>query len=198
MHAPIGRPLLRRHARRLVSAVTALAACADAEAAQICNDRINATASVNRLIAQSDGTVFDTVTNLTWMRCPLGYALDDDGTPDATADDRCVEQSAIRFNWQQALQAAEALNAGSGFAGLSDWRVPSIKELASIVERKCAVPAWDTTIFPAVETSVLWSSTTYNILAEAAVFDFTLGTATTTFKDVPGNDNFLRGVRLVR
>jgi len=46
-------------------------------------------------------------------------------------------------------------------AGYSDWRVPNVVELESILDYEQFVPATDTTVFPSTPSSIFWSSTTY-------------------------------------
>ena len=55
-----------------------------------------------------------------------------------------------------------ALNAAN-FGGFSDWRMPTIKELSSLVNSGIASPGptIDTTWFPHTRSSYYWSSTTY-------------------------------------
>lgn len=98
---------------------------------------------VNDFVSNDDGTVTDKVTGLMWQAA-------DDG---------------VRRNWQDSLAYAE----GANLAGYSDWRLPNIKELQSIVEYGGEVGAW-----PAIDTqfftlsgdntindpSWVWSSTT--------------------------------------
>ncbi len=82
-----------------------------------------------------NGTLIDTRTGLMWLRCPLGQTWTGtacDGEPDYRS-------------WQEALQAAD----GAIFAGFGDWRLPNIKELASIVEQHCRLPAQNASLFPA-------------------------------------------------
>lgn len=71
----------------------------------------------NMFVDNGDGTISDLATGLMWMTADSGYfGVGDAG--DGT------------LNWEQALAWAERLN----FAGYSDWKVPSAKELQSIVD----------------------------------------------------------------
>ncbi len=46
----------------------------------------------------------------------------------------------------------------STFTGRNDWRLPNVKELLSIVERRCAMPAINSEIFPETTTWNYWTS----------------------------------------
>lgn len=126
-------------------AALALAFAAPAQAEQVCSyDSIRATAPASRFAANGDGTVTDTATGLVWKRRSEGQ--DWDGSTCTGA--------ATAHTWQQALVLAD----GASFAGRGDWRLPNIKELASIVELACSSPAIDLGPFPATPGSAYWSS----------------------------------------
>ena len=48
------------------------------------------------------------------------------------------------------------------FGRFSDWRIPTVKELMSIVDRDRYDPSINTTYFPNTESSCYWSSTAYD------------------------------------
>ncbi len=156
-----------------------LALCAaGAAAAQTCNyGGIPATAPASRFTDNGDGTVTDKSTGLQWQRCSQGQAWSS-GTCAGTA---------TAHAWQAALQLAEAVS----YAGQSDWRLPNIKELASIVEQACYSPAIDLAVFPGTPSSYFWSSS-YYMANDALDVYFSYGS--------DGNDRKYRGkqVRLVR
>jgi len=88
-----------------------------------------------RFTDNGDGTVSDNSTGLMWQQ-------QDDG--------------ALR-NWESALGYCEDLT----LAGHTDWRLPDIKELRSIVDNTRYSPAIDLTYFPNTKLSWYWSSSTY-------------------------------------
>jgi hypothetical protein len=125
-----------------------LLAAGPAAAQQVCKyDSIAATAPASRFTDNGDGTVTDTGTGLQWKRCSEGQTWNG-GT--------CIG-SATNHVWQQALQLAEA----ASYAGKDDWRLPNVKELASIVELACYNPAINSTTFPATPAYYYWSSSPY-------------------------------------
>ncbi len=71
----------------------------------------------NDFVDNSDGTVTDRATGLTWMQMDCA-ALNAGRRGDG------------KLNWQEALEWAEKLE----LAGYSDWRLPNAKELHSIVD----------------------------------------------------------------
>ncbi|MCD6361375.1 MAG: DUF1566 domain-containing protein, partial [Armatimonadetes bacterium] len=86
------------------------------------------------LVDNGDRTVTDTSTGLMWQK----------------------EGPVSTMNWEDALAYCENLL----LAGYSDWRLPTIKELASIVNLDRCDPAIDTEYFPNTVSSYYWSSTT--------------------------------------
>lgn len=98
-----------------------------------------------------DGTVSHSKTGLTWMRCSLGQ----------TWSGGACTGNAASYTWQNALLAAQTLNKDGGYAKQSDWRVPNIKELNSIVENQCHSPTINKSLFPATPEGNFWSSSLY-------------------------------------
>lgn len=153
-------------------------------AEQLCNDATLHTTPTHRFDVQAGGIAVDLRTGLTWMRCPVGFAIDDRQTPDDFGDDRCTPTGeTTRMDWPAAVAIAAALNAAGGFAGFSDWRLPNVKELVSIVERKCMRPAWNTAVFPRAYFARTWTSTTHERLDEADYVEFEYGNNDATLKD---------------
>lgn len=107
-------------------------------------------APTERFKDNGDGTLTDTQSKLTWMRCSLGQVWTGatcTGTPSF-------------HTWQSAQDAASKLNHEGGYANHLDWRVPHIPELAMIAERQCANPRINLTLFPATPAVYFWTATT--------------------------------------
>jgi len=117
-----------------------------------CNASITATAPDSRYTDNGDSTVMDKVTGLMWKQCSEGLS---------TTTVACDTGSVATYTWKGALQQAEILNNGGGFAGYTDWRLPNRNELASLVERQCYGPAINTNLFPNTVSSKYWSSSPY-------------------------------------
>lgn len=157
----------------------ALLAAAAAPAAQSCNPAMRTYTPTSRFVPHDDGTVDDSATGLTWMRCALGQRWEG-GT--------CVG-TPLGYTWQQALQAA----LDTEFAGRGDWRLPNIRELRSIVERRCQYPAINQTIFPGEASYWYWSASPV-----AGLADRSWDLAFTTGYDDRGRRSGADAVRLVR
>ncbi len=121
------------------------------------NTTFSVTATTTHFTDNMDGTISDPETDLIWKKCSEGQtwvAVGNDCTGGIGS-----------YNWQAALQRAQAVNTGAGENfSQSDWRVPNIKELASIVELACKVPTINETIFPDTPgtlSAFFWSSSSY-------------------------------------
>lgn len=139
MEAPLGQGKPPRMRRRWALLGLSLPLVAGAAIGQDCTPgRADA-----RFVFNADGTATDGTTGLTWKRCSEGQAWD---------GSTCTGDAALH-DWQEAM----ALGQGSGEDG---WRLPSLDELASIIDRGCSNPSVDPGVFPATPSAVFWSTTT--------------------------------------
>jgi hypothetical protein len=101
-----------------------------------------------------NGTVLHLPTGLMWKRCSEGTSWT------GSACSPSIYAVPLGLTWQQALARADAVNsgtAGTQNAGYTDWRLPNVNELESIVERGCWRPSINMTQFE--DTRVLyWAS----------------------------------------
>jgi YVTN family beta-propeller protein len=86
-----------------------------------------------------NGTVTDSTTGLMWMRCSMGQ----------TWTGSTCSGTVSSYTWDQ----ANALTGTVSFAGNSDWRLPNVRELATIVDRTTYGPAINAVAFPNTNTS---------------------------------------------
>ena len=112
---------------------------------QTCLPGFNATLQTDVFVDNGDGTATDTFLGLVWMRCSLGQ----------TWSNETCSGDASELTWQQALQAAH----GYEYAKQLGWRVPNMKELASLTERSCVRPAINELFFPNTSSDDYWTST---------------------------------------
>ncbi len=94
------------------------------------------------LVDNGDGTVTDTVTGLMWQK--------------ATAPGT--------YTWQAALDYAESLT----LAGKTDWRLPDINELQTLVDDSTHSPAVYPLLRGETQSSAYWSATTYALYTNYA------------------------------
>ena len=120
---------------------------------QTCNINALETAPASRFTINSDGTVTDTQTSLIWARCPQGLSGAD-----------CTGGTLAGLNWVTALNlnGTRPTSVTTGAISGTDWRLPNVKELQSLVERSCFSPAINETVFPNTPTGFLpsffWSA----------------------------------------
>jgi len=102
-------------------------------------------------IDNQNGTVTDLRTSLIWAKCTLGQTY-------VLVTNSCSGSDAISYpTWAEALVAAEAYSVNN----ISGWRMPNIKELGSLVDRSCAAPTINLTLFPNTVSSIYYSSTPF-------------------------------------
>lgn len=119
--------------------------------AQTLNPNIENITPDSRYTVHSDGTVTDNETRLMWQQCSLGQAWVSNGGAGSCTG------TATSYTWDNALTQATTNND----YGYSDWRLPSIKELASLVAEDRYNPAINSTIFPRTPSSLYWSGSPY-------------------------------------
>jgi len=94
----------------------------------------NGTYYLPDLVDNKNGTVTDKVTSIMWTQ----------------------KVDKTKREWEQSLQYCEDLK----FAGYSNWKLPSNKELTSIVDLRKQKPALDTVFFPGIDyKAYYWSRT---------------------------------------
>lgn len=112
---------------------------------QTCLPTFDASTQTDEFVDNADGTATDETLGLIWMRCSLGQTWE---------DETCIGD-ASELTWQQALQTAH----GYEYAEQLGWRVPNMKELASLTERSCVRPAINELFFPNTSSDNYWTST---------------------------------------
>lgn len=127
------------------------------------------TAAPERFEAGSNGTVTDKITGLMWQTCVLGLS-----------GNACQNGEARVMSWDEGMGAAQS----DRMAGFINWRLPNIKELASLIEYSCISPALNTTLFPNPGRTLVdqsrqeyttWSSTPYYDSGAIRYIDFANG-----------------------
>ncbi len=135
--------------------------CAYLQAEQVCQrESIPASTPSVRFVVNSDNTLTDTKTHLVWKRCLEGL----EGSA-------CEQGSPIALNWAEALLY---LNTHQ-----SEWRLPNIRELSTLVETQCANPAINLEVFPGALSSHVWTSSPYHFYTHYSWYvDFQFGLPT--------------------
>ncbi len=134
--------------------VTLLGIAPTLQAASSCKTTLPASTPDSDFTVNGDGTtVTHNPTGLMWLRCAQGQAW----------NTTCTDTAAT-FTWANALLAAR----NSTAAGYSDWRLPNVKELESVVEDRCHTPSVNEAIFPNTPASNFWSSSTDAVDAASA------------------------------
>ena len=138
---------------------------APAQARQVCKELALLSSPTSRFTADNEGNTVDGVTLLMWMRCPIGQ----------TWTQTSCQGEALRLNWAASLAQVQRINA-SGDHFYNDWRVPSLRELATVAERQCTQPRINLTVFPGTPSTPFWTGTaSLQDAGQAYAVDFGVG-----------------------
>jgi hypothetical protein len=91
----------------------------------------------------NNGTITDNYTKLIWLKCPIGFS----GTA-------CKSGSPSLKEWSKSRDDCTSINIG----GKKDWRLPTVKELVSIVDTGSFSPSINKKYFFGTDNSY-WTST---------------------------------------
>jgi hypothetical protein len=139
--------------------------CLDCAAAAQSSSTIESE-SADRYIDHGDGTITDTETGLMWKRCLEGLS----GV-------NCEEGEIERYTWDEAVKRFKDV----AYAGYTDWRLPTIDELKTLVHCSKGVnkkngwcnkgsekPTINQQDFPNTKALRVWSGSPYAYLSDYA------------------------------
>jgi hypothetical protein len=108
--------------------------------------------------------VTDALTGLTWQGCAGGLT-----------DGSCITGAEEELLWTEAVAYCDDLD----WAGRTDWRLPDIYELQSIIDMGELDPVIDQSIFPFTPSIGFWSSSSSAYVPSSSWYvDFTMGLVT--------------------
>jgi len=110
------------------------------------NNNIENITPDSRYTVHDDGTVTDILTGLMWKQCEEGLS-----------GSNCATGRKTNYTWQAALALADT----DTQAGYTDWRLPNIKELRSLVAEDRYNPNINLTVFPNAFSKKLWSGSPF-------------------------------------
>ncbi|MBK1640402.1 hypothetical protein CKO12_00585 [Chromatium okenii] len=125
----------------------------------------------NVLVDNNNGTISQTNTGLIWAKCSEGQT-----------GNTCAGTATV-MTWEQALVTAS----NSNLANYSDWRLPNIKELQTLIEyERDGAAKLNSNYFPNTPATAIWSSTPFALYARNAWYLYPNGylgslARTTTF-----------------
>lgn len=128
----------------IIGSLLATSAVAVVDKAPACTDVFANMPLSTQYLDHGNGTLTDQETGYTWFRCSAGQVW---------ADGKCKGRAVLR-NYED----AQAWAAQAQVADTSNWRIPEIDEMSSIIEKDCRSPAVDINAFPGIEPENYWSN----------------------------------------
>ena len=97
----------------------------------------------------SEEVVFDRASGKSWMRCPVGYTVNNQGTENVYSDDTCdvVSKSSYSF------EASKNIESQNDYA---DWRLPSKTDVVAMFGLRPDSTIQDNNIFPETKAGKFW------------------------------------------
>jgi hypothetical protein len=141
----------------------------------------------SRFADNADGTATDTVSNLMWMRCSAGQSWTGQACSGAPS----------RLDWRAAQSLVQSMNQ-RGTLFFNDWRLPLLRELATIAERQCQNPRVNLAVFPDTPAAFYWTASSRSgPQSEGFAFALSFGAEGARFldKDEPGLVRLVRNAR---
>jgi hypothetical protein len=172
-----------------LGALLTLVCAGSAQAYECKTNVIKASTKSENFIINGDGTITDLRFGLMWNVCTYGQSYN-------AGNGNCEGEPIATENWAQAMMTQSDVNSARLY-GINDWRLPSIKELQSIVERQCRQPAINLNIFKGTVNGVYWSNTPdgqINNGLKGRIIDFSDGVE---FYRATAPKKFVRHVRSV-
>ena len=126
--------------------IIALITIQPAHAQQTCKDYITDEWPDSRYTVEDisgDKVVKDNKTRLMWKQCAEGLS-----------DADCSMGTSTPLQWNLALNVASTTE----FAQYTDWRLPNLEELKSLLALNCSNPAINLTVFPNAPIGRTWTS----------------------------------------
>ncbi|MBI4604895.1 MAG: DUF1566 domain-containing protein [Planctomycetes bacterium] len=132
-----------------------------------------------RFVDNGDGTVTDACTGLMWLQA----TFDTGGDGRATTDDMRT--------WQEALQFCEGLQ----FAGSSDWRLPNVRELWSIIDHESRYPGPSIDPIFEAQPHQYWTSTSLAVVESGSAITAAFYESSQLYLASKRSSAFVRAVR---
>ena len=106
---------------------------------------------IGPFLDHGDGTVTDTRSGLMWRRCGLGMVWE---------SERCTGDRGS-YSRDRADAAIELVHAEGGMSGYTDWRLPTLVELMTLVVEGSGLRYPEA--FPGVPAAHVWSATPWDV-----------------------------------
>ena len=102
--------------------------------------------SVNAQFFEEDHLITDVRNNIIWLRCSVGQTWD--------LEDKTCTGDIVKLNHDEITIALEQATKQLG----GDWRLPTLKELETLVCESCAPPKIKQKYFPNISPEAYWTS----------------------------------------